>query len=91
MSITRYDLNISFSPVACFTVYCVVWLLNRNWELAVIVVQVLLTNKQTKELVSHIRGYVNMRKNNSVVLVRQRTIPIERSPTVSEASANFIG
>jgi hypothetical protein len=30
-------------------------------------------------------------KKNSVVLVRQRTIPIERSPPVSEASANFSG
>jgi hypothetical protein len=28
-------------------------------------------------------------KKNSVVLVRQRTILIERSPPVSEASANF--
>jgi hypothetical protein len=28
---------------------------------------------------------------NSVVLVRKRTIPIERSPPVSEASANFSG
>jgi hypothetical protein len=27
----------------------------------------------------------------SVVLVRKRTIPIERSPPVSEASANFCG
>jgi hypothetical protein len=30
-------------------------------------------------------------KNNSVVLVRKRTILIERSPPVSEASANFSG
>jgi hypothetical protein len=30
-------------------------------------------------------------KKDSVVLVRQRTIPIERSPPVSEASANFSG
>jgi hypothetical protein len=30
-------------------------------------------------------------KKNSVVLVRKRTIPIERSPPVSEASANFSG
>jgi hypothetical protein len=29
------------------------------------------------------------KKKNSVVLVRKRTIPIERSPPVSEASANF--
>jgi hypothetical protein len=28
---------------------------------------------------------------NSVVLVRQRIIPIERSPPVSEDSANFSG
>jgi hypothetical protein len=31
------------------------------------------------------------KKKNSVVLVRKRTIPIERSPPVSEASANFSG
>jgi hypothetical protein len=31
------------------------------------------------------------KKKTSVVLVRQRTIPIERSPPVSEASANFSG
>jgi hypothetical protein len=30
-------------------------------------------------------------KKDSVVLVRKRTIPIERSPPVSEASANFSG
>jgi hypothetical protein len=30
-------------------------------------------------------------KKTSVVLVRKRTIPIERSPPVSEASANFSG
>jgi hypothetical protein len=32
-----------------------------------------------------------LKKKNSVVLVRKRTIPIERSPLVSEASANFSG
>jgi hypothetical protein len=31
------------------------------------------------------------RKKNSVVLVRKRTMPIERSSPVSEASANFSG
>jgi hypothetical protein len=31
------------------------------------------------------------RNKNSVVLVRKRTIPIERSPPVSEANANFSG
>jgi hypothetical protein len=31
------------------------------------------------------------KKKNSVVLVSQQTIPIERSPPVSEASANFSG
>jgi hypothetical protein len=30
-------------------------------------------------------------KKKSVVLVRKRTVPIERSPPVSEASANFSG
>jgi hypothetical protein len=30
-------------------------------------------------------------KKNSVVLVRSRTIPIEQSPPVSEANANFSG
>jgi hypothetical protein len=33
----------------------------------------------------------HLKKKNSVVLVRKRTIPIERSPPVSEASANFSG
>jgi hypothetical protein len=33
----------------------------------------------------------NNNNKNSVVLVRKRTIPIERSPPVSEASANFSG
>jgi hypothetical protein len=31
------------------------------------------------------------KKKNSVVLVHKQTIPIERSPPVSEASANFSG
>jgi hypothetical protein len=31
------------------------------------------------------------KKNKSVVLVRKRIKPIERSPPVSEASANFSG
>jgi hypothetical protein len=35
--------------------------------------------------------YVQMQGINSVVLVHKRTIPIERSPLVSEASANFSG
>jgi hypothetical protein len=39
------------------------------------------------------REYVSatIKKKNSVVLVHKRTIPTERSPPVSEASANFSG
>jgi hypothetical protein len=39
----------------------------------------------------HPRKTTLAKKKNSVVLVRKRNIPIERSPPVSEASANFSG
>jgi hypothetical protein len=35
------------------------------------------------------RQYMKGLRNNSVVLVRERTIPIERPPLVGEVSANF--
>jgi hypothetical protein len=34
---------------------------------------------------------MNINKTNSVALVRERTIPIERPPLVGEVSANFCG
>ena len=33
----------------------------------------------------------NIKKKNSVALVRERTIPTERPPPVGEVSANFCG
>ena len=37
-----------------------------------------------------VRLWQEIKKKNSVALVRERTIPTERSPTVGEVSANFL-
>jgi hypothetical protein len=39
----------------------------------------------------HTEAHIFQQQTNSVVLVRKRTIPIERPPLVGEVSANFIG
>jgi hypothetical protein len=41
--------------------------------------------------VQNVHKYIPHKKLNSVALVRERTIPAERPPLVSEVSANFCG
>jgi hypothetical protein len=42
-------------------------------------------------LLGHQKTNLHIRKKNSMVLVRERTIPIERLPLVVEVVANFCG
>jgi hypothetical protein len=51
----------------------------------------MMKNEFTFETLVLLMDEVQYYKKNSVVLARKRTIPIERSPLVSEASANFNG
>jgi hypothetical protein len=48
--------------------------------------------KGTHQLLNYINSIIsqNIKKLNSVALVRERTIPTERPPLVGEVSANFL-